>query len=85
MMNSQTALQTSGHNIASKNVDGYSRQRVEIQTNVPVGQGKTRYGTGARTAAVTRVNNPFLERQIGNERSLAGFHDGKAEGMGRVE
>lgn len=85
MMNSQTALQTSGHNIASKNVDGYSRQRVEIQTNVPVGQGKTRYGTGSRTAAVTRVNNPFLERQIGNERSLAGFHDGKAEGMGRVE
>lgn len=85
MMNSQTALQTSGHNIANKSTEGYSRQRVEIQTNVPVGMGKLRYGMGSKTAAVTRVSNPYLERQIGNERSLGGFYDGKAEAMGRVE
>lgn len=85
MMNSQTALQTSGHNIANKSTEGFSRQRVEIQTNVPVGSGKTRYGMGSKTAAVTRVNNSFLERQIGNERSLSGFYDGKAEAMARVE
>lgn len=85
MMNSQTALQTSGHNIANKSTEGFSRQRVEIQTNVPVGTGKTRYGMGSKTAAVTRVNNSFLERQIGNERSLSGFYDGKAEAMARVE
>lgn len=85
MMNSQTALQTSGHNIANKSTEGFSRQRVEIQTNVPVGMGKLRYGMGSKTAAVTRINNPYLERQIGNERSLGGFYDGKAEAMGRVE
>ena len=85
MMNSQTALQTSGHNIANKSTEGFSRQRVEIQTNVPVGQGKLRYGMGSKTAAVTRINNPYLERQIGNERSLSGFHDGKTEAMARVE
>jgi len=85
MMNSQTALQTSGHNIANKSTEGFSRQRVEIQTNVPVGSGKLRYGMGSKSAAVTRINNPYLERQIGNERSLGGFHDGKAEAMARVE
>jgi flagellar hook-associated protein 1 FlgK len=85
MMNSQTALQTSGHNIANKSTEGFSRQRVEIQTNLPIGNGKTRYGMGSKTAAVTRVNNSFLERQIGNERSLAGFYGGKAEAMARVE
>lgn len=85
MMNSQTALQTSGHNIANKSTEGFSRQRVEIQTNVPVGSGKLRYGMGSKAAAVTRINNPYLERQIGNERSLGGFHDGKAEAMARVE
>lgn len=85
MMNSQTALQTSGHNISNKSTEGFSRQRVEIQTNVPIGSGKTRYGMGSKTAAVTRVNNSFLERQIGNERSLSGFYDGKAEAMARVE
>ncbi|MBK7893212.1 MAG: flagellar hook-associated protein FlgK [Bdellovibrionales bacterium] len=85
MMNSQTALQTSGHNIASKDVEGFSRQRVEIQTNVPIGTGKLRYGMGSKAAAVTRVNNPYLEKQLGKERSLSGFYDGKAEAMGRVE
>lgn len=85
MMNSQTALQTSGHNIANKSTEGFSRQRVEIQTNVPVGQGKLRYGMGSKTAAVTRINNPYLEKQIGNERALSGFYDGKSEAMARVE
>ncbi len=85
MMNNQTALQTSGHNIANKSTEGFSRQRVELQTAQPIGQGKNRYGTGSKTAAITRTNNPYLERQLGNERSLGGFYDGKAEAMGRVE
>lgn len=85
MMNSQTALQTSGHNIANKSTEGFSRQRVEIQTNVPTGSGNLRFGMGAKTAAVTRVNNPYLERQLGNERSLGGFYDGKAGALARVE
>lgn len=85
MMNSQTALQTSGHNIASKSVEGFSRQRVEQQTNVPTGSGKLRYGMGAKAAAVTRVNNPYLERQLGKERSAGGYFDGKADALGRVE
>jgi flagellar hook-associated protein 1 FlgK len=85
MMNSQTALQTTGHNIANKSTEGYSRQRVEIQSNAPIGFGKLRQGTGARSAAITRIGNPFLERQIGNERSQSGFLDGRMEAMGRVE
>lgn len=85
MMNSQTALQTSGHNISNKNTEGFSRQRVEIQTNVPVGTGKLRVGMGSKTAAITRTNNPYLERQLGSERSMGGFYDGKTEAMARVE
>ncbi len=85
MMNNQTALQTSGHNIANKSTEGFSRQRVEIQTNIPIGEGKLRMGTGSKTAAVTRTVNPYLEKQLGNERSLSGFYDGKNEAMARVE
>jgi flagellar hook-associated protein 1 FlgK len=35
MMNSQTGLQTVSHNIANKNTEGFSRQRVEFVTNTP--------------------------------------------------
>lgn len=85
MANSQTALQTVGHNIANKSTEGYSRQRVEIQTNEPVGFGKLRVGTGSKTAAVTRVNNPYLEKQIGQEQAKLGYYDGKGDAMTRVE
>ena len=85
MMNSQTALQTVGHNIANKNTEGFSRQRVEIQSNEPVGFGKLRIGTGSKTAQVTRVNNPYLEKQIGTEQGKLGFYDGKGDALVRVE
>lgn len=85
LMNSQTSLQTVGHNIASKSVEGYSRQRVEQVTNFPVGEGKLRIGMGAKAAVVTRVNNPYLEKQIGKEQSNLGFLSAKQDAMSRVE
>jgi flagellar hook-associated protein 1 FlgK len=85
MANSQTALQTVGHNIANKTTEGYSRQRVEIQTNGSLGDGKARVGMGARTAAVTRINNSYLEKQIGKEQSTLGYYQGKNDAMSRVE
>jgi flagellar hook-associated protein 1 FlgK len=85
LMNSQTALQTVGHNIANKSTEGYSRQRVEIQSNEPVSSGRLRIGTGARSANVTRTNNPYLEKQIGKEQGQLGFLNGKTDGMTRVE
>lgn len=85
MMNSQEALQTVGHNIASKNVEGFSRQRVEQVTNIPTGVGNIRIGNGARAAQVTRINNPYLEKQIQKEGAELGFMQGRADALSRVE
>lgn len=85
MMNSKAALHTVGHNIANKETEGFTRQRVELQTNTPHGTGKLRMGTGAKPVNVTRVNNPHLERQIAQEKSQLGFLDGQADAMIRVE
>lgn len=85
MMNSQTGLQTVAHNIANKTTEGYSRQRVEQVTAVPIQEGRLQLGMGARPAAVTRVNNPALDKQIQVESGKLGFADGNAEAMARVE
>ncbi len=85
MMNSQTALQTVGHNIANKTTEGYSRQRVEMQANVPIGEGNLRIGTGAKASAVTRTNNPYIEKQLQREGAHLGFLNSRADNMGRVE
>lgn len=85
LMNSQTALQTVSHNVANKSTEGYSRQRVEVQSNVPVGNGKLRIGMGARASAVTRVNNPYLEKQVEKEGNELGFAQARSESLARVE
>ena len=85
MMNSQTGLHTVSHNIANKETEGYSRQRTETYTNFPLGSGKRRIGMGARAAVVRRINNPYLERQIGNEMSELATSKGRQQGLMRLE
>ncbi|MNJ92740.1 Flagellar hook-associated protein 1 [compost metagenome] len=85
LMNSQTALQTTGHNIANKSTEGFSRQRVELLTNVPITEGNLQIGMGARAGVVTRVNNPWLEKQIQREGTNMGFQDSRADSLARVE
>ena len=85
LANSQTSLQTVAHNIANKNTEGYSRQRVDVVTNEPIGEGKLRIGMGAKAAQVTRINNPYLEKQLEREGNSLGYVQGRADLMGRVE
>ncbi|AHI04882.1 FlgK, flagellar hook-associated protein [Bdellovibrio bacteriovorus W] len=85
LMNSQTALQTVGHNIANKTTEGFSRQRVELTTNQPIGEGNLQIGMGARASVVTRVNNPWLEKQIQKEGTSMGFQDARTDALSRVE
>jgi flagellar hook-associated protein 1 FlgK len=85
LANSQTALQTTAHNVANKTTEGYSRQRVDLVTNEPVGEGKLRIGQGARAAQVTRINNQYLEKQIEREGNQLGYQNSRSEMLSRVE
>ncbi len=85
LMNSQTALQTISHNVASKNVEGFSRQRIELETTPSAGFGPAQMGTGARTKNVTRVVDEYLEKQIQTETGRMGTREGEAENLSRVE
>ncbi len=85
LSNSQTALQTVSHNIANKSTDGYSRQRVDLVANEPIGNGNLRIGMGARATQVSRINNPWLERQIQREQQSLGQAETKADALSRVE
>lgn len=85
LQNSGTGLQTVGHNIANKSTEGYSRQRVEQQTAVPIGEGNLQIGMGARNTAVTRTNNAWLEKQIQRETTNLGSMESRSDSLGRVE
>ncbi|WP_096084585.1 flagellar hook-associated protein FlgK [Agaribacterium haliotis] len=61
---SQSALSTTGHNIANAGVDGYSRQRVLAETAPATPQGGFYVGNGASVASVERQVNQFLVQQL---------------------
>ncbi len=84
MMNSQNALQTVSHNVANKDTEGYSRQRAEFRSSPPSGL-RLRYGQGAYTSAITRVNNPHLEKQIAEEMTKLEQAKAAAGVLGRLE
>ncbi len=49
------ALNTTSHNIANVNTEGYSRQRVEFDTRTPEGSGAGFVGTGVDITTVRRI------------------------------
>ncbi len=74
----RTAMGTASHNIANSQTEGYSRQRVEIQSNVPQGSDGIFTGNGAHINSIRRINDSFNSEQIrtlsSEEQRLDAFH-----------
>jgi flagellar hook-associated protein 1 FlgK len=85
MQNSQTALQTTSHNISNANTEGYTRQRVDQVTAEPITSGRLRIGQGSKTASINRVVNNFLTKQIQEETNKLGSATGQEGPLSRAE
>ena len=60
----QHGLDTTGHNIANVNTEGYSRQRVETQSTVGNAFRSTFLGNGTQLASITRTFNEFNFKEV---------------------
>lgn len=86
MIANQNALQTSGHNISNINTDGYSRQRVRLETEQPyLMAGVGAIGTGVRTAGVDRIVDGFIRTQTQSAYSKYRFFEQKSHALGQLE
>ena len=71
LLANQIALSTTGHNISNANVQGYSRQQVELATAAGQYSGAGYFGKGVDVTTVTRAHDAFLTREAATSRSLA--------------
>ena len=66
----QTALTTTGNNIANANTPGYSRQRVDMQATSSItypyqtGSSTSQLGTGVSVQSIERVRSEYLDGQF---------------------
>src|SRR5664279_4838475 len=69
----QQGVEIAGHNMANASNAAYSRQRLEIQTSIPVPTSIGPVGTGADAVAITQLRDTLLDQQIQGETSATSF------------
>jgi flagellar hook-associated protein 1 FlgK len=72
LLSARYMLDTIGHNIANANTPGYSRQRVQLGSSLPIQLGSLLIGSGVDAGRVERSIDQLLGRRINGQRSLIG-------------
>jgi flagellar hook-associated protein 1 FlgK len=85
LMSQQRAISVTGNNIANVNTPGYSRQRLNMQTNLPMDTPEGLVGMGVQTTTIERVYDRFLGVQINNESANLGRWEAQKGSLDRVE
>lgn len=66
LMTSQAELDTTSHNIANANTDGYTKQRVVTQAATPIQSTYGFLGSGVQIESVESVRDAFVDQQVTN-------------------
>jgi flagellar hook-associated protein 1 FlgK len=82
---SKKALDTTGHNIANANTEGFSRQHTVQKTGPTVGIGHITYGTGSRVTHITRDHDPLVEKQLNSSITNFNYHKERSGILAQVE
>ena len=70
-LTAERALATSSHNIANAQTEGFSRQRVLVDTRPPQLTGVGALGTGVQINNVQRVHDEFVSSEMRSNASIA--------------
>lgn len=86
------ALNTTGHNIANANTEGYTRQRVNMTASKPIeaygfsnSTAPGQLGTGVEFSSIERIRENFLDNQFRDENSALGGWTIKSDTMDKLE
>jgi flagellar hook-associated protein 1 FlgK len=82
---SKKSLETTSHNIANSNTEGFSRQRITMKTNTPVNEGSHVMGTGVNIQGIKRVHDGLVEKNLNRSLSQHKFNEERTFQLERVE
>jgi flagellar hook-associated protein 1 FlgK len=85
LLSYQTAINTTGHNVANAGTEGYHRQRVDLRPNPPERTVFGALGTGVRIDSVQRVEDRFIEYAIQREIPILSRYESRADQLSRSE
>lgn len=74
-------LEVAGQNLANVNNPAYARQRLLVQTSLPLSSALGSQGTGVEAAAIQQIRNTLLDRQIQGELSVGSYLNAQQDAM----
>ncbi|PIC62957.1 flagellar hook-associated protein FlgK [Sporosarcina sp. P13] len=88
----QSALYTTGHNIANANTPGYTRQRVNMQATsgfpgigLNAGTQPGFLGTGVEAGSIQRIRDSFVDYQYRGEANKLGYWESRSKAIAHME
>jgi len=82
---SRQGVDTTGHNIANAQTEGFSRQRVNLEQRNPSETRGILIGNGVFVKNITRAHDTFLEKQINDTNQNLGQSSARFEAMKPLE
>ncbi|MGC2062666.1 MAG: flagellar hook-associated protein FlgK [Thermodesulfovibrionales bacterium] len=83
---SQTAINTTSHNIANVNTPGYNRQEVILSIASPVALGNNSYlGLGVSVQSIRSSYDQFLQAQLVGQQQVSGRSTAMSQSLSQVE
>lgn len=81
----QKAIGVTAHNLANVNTPGFSRQRLNISTGLPLAMKPGQLGSGVKADEVERIFDRFLVKQTSKEQQAVGNWEAEKGALERVE
>ena len=85
MMQTQTAMSVATNNLANQTVDGYTRQSVNLKTNISIINNGNLVGTGAYISSIDRVRTGFYDKQYRDNLGIYTNSDTLVTAFSRIE
>ncbi|MAZ49227.1 MAG: flagellar hook-associated protein FlgK [Halobacteriovoraceae bacterium] len=82
---SKKSLSTTSHNIANANTEGYSRQRVNLESATPIGEGNIVIGSGVSIKSVKRVHDQLVEENLNDALTKHQFNETRTSHLSSME
>jgi flagellar hook-associated protein 1 FlgK len=85
LLTHQLSLSTIGHNIANVSTPGYTRQRVQVASAMPIQMGNYTLGNGVTAQTITQVRDLFLTSQYRRENKSLGEWTYQEKALTQIE
>ncbi len=81
----QEAMNVTGNNVANVNTPGYTRERVDIVSSMPMFSHPGTFGTGAEVSQITSARNDMVDKRVRSANQDESYYDKLNSTLGDIQ